>query len=272
MIYQQYLPSPALAKYIRCYWSLESTGVSTAASKDRIFPDGCMELVFHYGDLYKKYHTEDTAGVQPRSFIHGQLTSFMDIEATGRTGIFSVRFHPGGLAPFTAFSLEEVTDIYTSVRNYWGAAGEILEDNILNASTHNERIAILETFLLKKLVGMPSYHPAIEYCVHHIARHHGNVNIDQLAATCNIGRRHLERQFIAGVGLSPKLLARITRFQHVLHLISTGTYRNLTGIAHESGFYDQAHFIRDFRAFTGFNPRQYFSDNWQLARYLSGEI
>ncbi|MFT3827502.1 MAG: helix-turn-helix transcriptional regulator [Chitinophagaceae bacterium] len=268
MLYQNYTPSPALAAYIRCYWSLEAEGTGLSAERDRIFPDGCMELIFHYGDQYKKYHTTDNADLQPHSFIHGQLTGFMEIEATGNTGIFSVRFHPGGLRPFIPFGLDEITDTYISIKDCWNKEGDILEDRMLNAVSNAERINILESFLLQKLATRHSYNPVIDQCVKTIIHHHGNITVDQLATSMHIGRRHLERQFIAQVGLSPKLLARITRFQQVLNIIESNQHHNLTSVAHQGGFYDQAHFIKDFKEFTGLNPKQYFSEELVLAKYF----
>lgn len=97
----------------------------------------------------------------------------------------------------------------------------------------------------------------------------GSVNIEELSTKLNIGRRHLERQFIDAVGLNPKQYARITRFQHVLALVEQKRYHTLTTLAHNTGFYDQAHFIKDFREFTGLSPRQYFAENLPLVKFFN---
>lgn len=271
MIYRTYRPHLGLAKFIKCYWSLESIDTALPASKERIFPDGCLELVFHFGDRFKKVKPDQTSGLQPRSFVHGQIKEFIELEATGKTGIFSVRFQPDGLRPFTRNSLQEITGENISLHDFWGKEGEILEDKILNASTHKQRILFLEHFLFQKLVRTTDNFSAINHCVHSIMRTNGSIGIDQLSVDLNLSRRHLERHFISCIGLTPKFLSRITRFQNTLRQLEQKQFNSLTAVAYESGFYDQAHFIRDFKKFTGLNPKQYFSRDLEMAKFLSSE-
>jgi len=271
MRYESYAPGPALANYIKCYWSLQSDDM-IAGARERIFPDGCVELVFHTADLFVKYKPEGGVEFQPRSFIHGQLTRFIEIGASGRTGIFSVRFKPAGLKPFIDFAADEIRGENIHIIDIWGAAGRELEERILLANNDGQRIILLENFLLSRLkkTKMNKYE-IVNVCVNRIEEMDGTINIEALAADFFTGKRHLERKFMQSVGLSLKQLARITRFQHVLGLIERKEYGNLTSLAYKGGFYDQAHFIKDFKEFTGLNPREYFSTHLPLARYLIGE-
>lgn len=268
MIYHTYLPAPALAPYIRCYWTLESEG-HPAQTRERIFPDGCTELVFHCGDLFKKYRQAHTADLQPRSFVHGQLTGFIEIEPTGKTGIFSVRFQPGGLRPFIDVDMNEITGLEVGLRELWNQEGEILEDRMLNARNDRQRIAILEAFFIARLTEKKQPDDLIGYCLQAMSASGGSLPMQQLADELNITRRHLERRFVSGVGIPPKLLSRIIRFQHTLQLIESPQFTNLTMAAYDGGFYDQAHFIKDFKAFTGLNPRQYFLEESAWGKYLT---
>lgn len=266
MHYRTYSPHPLLAPYIKCYWSMEQDA-DASQSPERVFPDGCTELVFHLGDLFKKYVREDIAALQPRSFIHGQIKAYMLLAATGKTGIFSVRFHPNGLKPFTAFSQQELTSDTVGLADCWGREGDVLEDQVLNAANHEQRIVLLERFLIGQLRRRKEGTDLlIDHCVAAIVRGAGHISINALAAGLNIGRRHLERRFLTSVGLSPKSFSRITRFQHTLALIERRRHTPLTTIAYAGGFYDQAHFIKDFKTFTGLNPGQYFSADLQLAK------
>ncbi len=267
MTYRTYPPDPALARYIQCYWTLESEGPPVPA-RERIFPDGCMELVFHCGDLFKKYRNGGIAHVQPRSFVHGQLTEFIEIEPTGKTGIFSVRFQPGGLRPFISPDISELTGLEVGLRELWNKDGEILEDRILNTRNDQQRIAVLESFLLTRLNEKKQPDSLIEHCLQSMLAGGGALPVQQLADELNITRRHLERKFLSTVGIRPKLLSRIIRFQHTLRLIESRQFTNLTMTAYGGGFYDQAHFIKDFKAFTGLNPGQYFSEDAAWSRYL----
>ena len=269
MNYQRYTPHPLLAPYVQCYWSVESMDTCVNPSKERIFPDGCTELIFHYGELFTKSAFPDVSIVQPRSFIHGQIKGFMEISATGKVGIFSVRFHPDGLSAFARHDLQDITGANIDVKDFWGGDGDVLADRILNAACNRQRISLVEQFLFRRLSGFGQAAGAVAHCVQAISLSNGNVNIDGLAAKLNVGRRHLERKFASNVGLSPKLLARIVRFQHILTLIEHRRFDKLTTLAYEGGFYDQAHFIKDFKIFTGLNPKQYFSENLALAKFFS---
>ena len=270
MHYKEYAPCAKLAKFIKCFWFLERDDTSIPPEKERVFPDGCIELIFHYGDLFLKYNRKHKAEIQPRSFIHGQLKKFIELEATGKIGTFGVRFQPGGLHPFIQSAVSDFTEITVPVAHIWPETGAAFEASIMEASNPLERIAIAEEFLLSHLVLQPSY-DIVTYCVNTIITHAGNISIDDLATTLHTGRRNLERKFITSVGLSPKFLARIVRFNQTLQLIEANDFSSFTAVAYEGGFYDQAHFIKDFREFTGVNPRQYFSGNLELVRFFNLE-
>ena len=92
----------------------------------------------------------------------------------------------------------------------------------------------------------------------------------ELADKLNIHRRNMERKFETAVGMSPKQLSRVVRLQSALKLLEQQKYSNLTSLAYESGYYDQAHFIRDFKEFTGISPKSFFADNLRLSALFIG--
>ena len=269
MNYQTYTPVPKLSKYVKCYWTLENSDATPQISNERIFPDGCIELVFHYGDLFKEHKTDRSSDLQPRSFIYGQLEKFIEIKATGKIGVFGIRFLPNGLKPFVRFDINEITGKTVAIRDLWGKEGEILEDRILNAPSIEQKIFLLEVFLIRKLRNVTDNDAVVDRCVDSILRSDGNITITDLAYQLNIGTRHLERKFVSSVGVSPKLLSRIIRFNNTLNLLDHKQFSSLTMVAYEGGFYDQAHFIKDFKDFTGLNPKQYFSHNLDLVKYFN---
>lgn len=267
MQYNIYPPSELLSKYIKYYWTLEGLD-GLGASKERIFPDGCMELIFHYGDVFRKYTNEFEAHNQPRSFIHGQLKRFIEVESTGKIGVFSIRFMPNGLHPFLKMGVDELTGNAVNVRQLWGSEGADLEEKILAAPSTQVRIKIIEAFLLLQFKFATHYN-AIDHCVRSIQDSAGTKSVENLSNEVNMGRRQLERKFISAVGLSPKTLIRIVRFQNTLRDIQRIPAGALTGVAYASGFYDQSHFINDFKEFTGLSPRQYFTADLEFAKYLT---
>lgn len=267
--YKEYSPGPQLANYIKCYWSLEDMNPRVASGREKIFPDGCTELIFHYGDHFKKYDGPNNFHIQEKSFIHGQLRKYIELEPTGRIGVFSARFHPGGLQPFITLPVSELTHQTFSLDTIWGALGQDLEAQMLSAKDNLHRQQVLEDFLITQLsVPAPNKNIASHF-VKAIVRTEGNVSIDALALELNIGKRQLERTFVSCVGLKPKMLARIIRFHKVLKLIESRELDSFTAVAYEGGFYDQAHFIKDFKEITGLNPKQYFSENLEMAKFFN---
>lgn len=269
MDYKIFSPNDKLSRYIKCYWSLESQANSDPHSRERIFPDGCIELIFNYGDIFVTYDAKDNAEEQPKNFIHGQLKKFIEVQGMGKVGVFSIRFQPAGLQPFIDFDVSELTGIFTEVSQIWND-GTLLEKKMKVCKNNEERIAVIENFLESRLRNTPSY-SEIEYCVNEIIKADGMIAIEKLSDDLKIGKRHLERLFLSSVGLSLKLFSRIIRFNNTLQLIENKGFRNFTNVAHDGGFYDQAHFIKDFKEFTGLNPKQYFSENLEMAKYFNLE-
>lgn len=268
MDYQLFSPNDRLSKYIRCYWSLDNLDDSEPHSRERIFPDGCIELIFNHGDLFVTY-TKTGAEEQPKNFIHGQLKKFIEVQGMGKVGIFSIRFHPAGLQPFIDFPVSDLTGIFVELSKIWKDSS-ILEEKMSRCQNNEERIQVIENFLESHLKNNLDTE-AMERCVNEIIRSDGMISIEKLAADLKIGQRHLERKFLSSVGLSLKLFSRIIRFNNALQLIENKDFKSFTNVAYNGGFYDQAHFIKDFKYFTGLNPKKYFSENLEMAKYFNLE-
>ncbi len=267
MEYNVYEPREELARQIRYHWSLDA-GADDPKERERIFPDGCIELIFNYRDLFHKHEPDGTSFLQPRGIIYGQIKSFIEVEPTGAVGLFSTRFNPAGLQPFVDVDVSDFTGRALTVAELWGEEGIALENAMVACPDNQTRKATVESFLLNKLEALTFDSRHVEYCVDALLKSEGSVSIDKLAAELEIGQRQLERKFIATVGLSPKFLARIIRFQNTLQLIEKKEFVSFTNVAYDGGFYDQAHFIKDFKEFTGLNPKQYFSENLEMAKHF----
>lgn len=268
MEYNVYDPREELARQIRYHWSLDA-GADDPKERERIFPDGCIELIFNYGELFRKHEPDGSSFLQPRGMIYGQIKSFIEVEPTGAVGLFSTRFNPAGLKPFIDFDVDYFTGRALTVAELWGDDGIALEQAMIACADNEARKATVEAFLLKRPESVAFDNRDVEYCVDALLQSEGTVSIDKLADELEIGQRQLERKFVAAVGLSPKFLARIFRFQNTLQLIEKKEFVSFTNVAYDGGFYDQAHFIRDFKEFTGLNPKQYFSENLEMAKHFA---
>ena len=264
MNYEVYTPLPELQPFIKCFWSLEDDAKSEPV-KQRVLPDGCMEMIFHYGDLYRQYFEDGTSTIQPRSFIYGQITKYIEIAPTGRSGIISARFLPDGISPFINIPLSALENKAVPLTEIFNENGKLLEGEVIKAKDNQERIKLIETFLLSKLSEQPVIDAITKSCVDVIFQTKGQIVLTELADKMDINRRNMERKFLSVIGISPKQLVRVARLQATLKMLEQKKTMSLTEIAYENGYFDQAHFIKDFKEFTGMSPKSFYADNLKLS-------
>ncbi|MCJ8154160.1 helix-turn-helix domain-containing protein [Chryseobacterium sp. SSA4.19] len=269
MNYQTFEPDQDLTTFIRCYWTLESPKEETP-EKQTIVPDGCMEMIFHYGDLYKQYLNNGNSIIQPRCFVIGQLTRPLDIEPTGETGIFSVRFHPEGFLPFTINSIKEMENTAVSLEKLFGKDGQEIEQQVLNANSILEKIKIVEKFLLDRLTDIENIDRIVKSTVETIITANGQLSVDELSTLTQVNRRQLLRKFSSAIGLSPKQLSRTIRLQAALKMLLNDQFSNLAELAYENEYYDQAHFIKEFKEFTGSTPKEFYGTHLKMSSLFYG--
>jgi len=264
MNYKTIAPHNDLRVFVKCYWTLE-VPKEIKPEKQRIVPDGCMEMIFHYGDLYKQYFQNGSYIIQPKCFVFGQITHPLDIEPTGETGIFAIRFHPDGFTPFVTMPINDMENRAVPLQALFGKAGLLLEKEVLNAVTNEERVKIIESFLMKILITPKFIDSITKSSVEIILQLNGQLNVDELSDQLNIHRRQLERKFSSVIGLSPKQLLKIIRLQSTLKMLANNQFTSLTSIAAEGNYYDQAHFIKDFKEFTGMSQKKFYSENLKMS-------
>ncbi|UPT69595.1 MAG: helix-turn-helix transcriptional regulator [Flavobacterium sp. JAD_PAG50586_2] len=270
MDYQTFEPSEDLAAFVKCYWTLESPK-EDIPEKQTIVPDGCLEMIFHHGDLYAQYTEEGNRIIQPRCFVFGQLSRPLEIEPTGVTGIFSVRFHPNGFLPFATLSIKEMENTAVSLERLFGNEGLEMEQQVLSTNSTLEKIKKVETFLLNRLTDSETVDRIVKSTIETILTANGHLSIDELSKQTNINRRQLERKFSSTIGLSPKQLSKTIRLQATLKMLLNKKFTSLTALAYDNEFYDQAHFIKDFRELTGFTPKEFYGNNLKMSSLFYGK-
>ncbi len=251
---REYAVHPALAPYVKCIWSLESDAPINDAGRERILPDSCVELVFHFGDTYRSHFANGETALQPGSFVVGQMKRFLEIEPTGRAGLIAVRFYARGTYLFFHRPLREVAAGVVDLEDLWWAGAREWTERIALATDMNARLRFIEQGLLSLLRSNGRTDRAVDRALHLIEARRGQVRVSDLAEEIGVSCRHLSRQFQRAVGVSPKEYGRIKRFLHALELLTRQGPRSLTEVALDSGFYDQAHFNHEFRELAGMSP------------------
>lgn len=258
---KQYVPDPGLSEYIHCYWTLNGSDHYPPDEVCPGVPEPCLELVFNLSDPVKCWVDDSLLIRFTGDFIVGSLVRQVQIEPTGSLRLFGVRFTPGGLYPFLSMPPVDLSDICVETEEVWDL-DQLGASQLIHAAnpTAGNLIRTFEEFFSNRLDDFRTKHGLMmEKAVAIIRSRKGRISVETLAGQLEISHRHLGRKFTALMGIPPKQLCRIFRIKHVLgHLKTTGC--DSASLAIGSGYFDQAHFIRDFKYFTDKSPLKYSAD------------
>lgn len=269
MHYEEILPTEQLARYVKCFWVLESPSASSPG-QERILPDGCTEIVFHLADPFDQHNPDGTTERQPLALLVGQMRRHLVIQPTGRVRVLGVRFWPGGAYPFLTLPQSEIADRVIALDSIWGSVTRELQSRIAGARTPAESVRQVERILLARLNQFHRHDDAVFKAIASIFKSGGRVPVEGLAENMGISLRRLDRTFNTRVGLPPKLLCRIIRFQRVLKMLEEyENSRNSLQTALDCGYYDQSHFIKEFKAFAGKAPASYFAEQNAMTEFFT---
>ncbi len=250
---------PRLAPFVKCIWSQESDRAIFDAGRERILPDSCVELVFHFRDPFLTSFADGTSALQPQAFVVGQMKRFLEIEPAGPMGLIAVRFHARGAYLFFQRPLSEVAAGIVDLEDVWRDRARELTERVALAGCMTERIRLIEETLLGLLRKNGRVDCSVDRCLQLIETSYGQVNVAELAKLLGVSSRQLTRRFQHTVGLSPKEFARVSRFLHVVRCLGNREPRTLTETAIACGYFDQAHFNHEFREMAGMAPREFFT-------------
>lgn len=260
MKYQTYKPHKDLESIVKFYWTLE-VPFNPKNQKQKIVPDGCIEMTFNFGDKIKRYTTAKDFVFQPNAMVMGQRTKSYYILPAGNVVTFAVCFYPIGFMNFVNLSLEKLIDKETPISELFGQEEAFdLEQLMINAIDTKQRINIIESFLLKKLNERKTISSIVKSTVDALLKTNGTIPINTIIKDEVSKRRQLERHFRKQIGISPKQLGKAIRLQTTLNLLLNKKSKTLTGIAYESEYFDQNHFIKDFKGLVGVTPKEFTSN------------
>ena len=259
MNYQTYPSHPDLSSWVSCYWTLEVPAESDP-QKQRIVPDGCIEMAFILGDDVRRYTSETEFILQPRSMVLGQTIRPFLIQPTGYVNTFAIRFYPYGFSSFVDVPIERLANKETPIHELFdNDLAKELEVQVTRAASTEERIEIIDRFLLDRLSEKRTIDRIVINAVDTLLAMKGNAAVGHIANADLVTQRQLQRKFLKQVGIGPKQLGKVIRFRSALKRILDRNTGTLTDIAYEADYYDQAHFIKDFKEYTGTTPKQFLN-------------
>jgi AraC-like DNA-binding protein len=265
--YREYPPHPALAPFVRTYWSL--CGRAPDGSPQPVLPDGTTELVVHRERPFFRFVAGCPGERQASTLFVGPMRSPVVLLPDGLAEVAAVRFRPNG-----AFALLGVPQHYLHDAIADVAALDIawLRRTVRaarEASSVQAAVGRLEAGLLER-VARPHVRvdARVEAVIAAINGAAGACRIDRLAAVADSSRRHLERLFREQVGLTPKAYARVVRFTAAAARLTDDPSVPLADVSSDGGYFDQSHMIREFLAFAGRTPDQFRARLGELTRVM----
>lgn len=251
MRYAEHDVGVAASRFVQCIWSLSADGLDSAATADPILPDGCIELLLDTADPVDR-HTATGVERQPPRQVAGQLTTAVHIRPTGRLGVIGVRLHPWAAGAFLGVPMHELRDRMLPADDL-RVASELLRD-AGNGESEGERMRLLQQAIERHAQTLATPAPAAIMMTARLMRGPDTPSIRAMADGIGLTTRRVQAIFADQVGLSPKALSRIARLQRALGHARSHPHRTLSEVAHASGYYDHAHFVRDCRDIAGEAP------------------
>jgi len=264
MTFYSIQPSLLLADYVRYFWVLENELPTGGSYTHRTMASGCPELCFHYKGSFGELFAGDKLETSFRTGIHGQSLGYKRFHTTESFGLFGAFLYPFAVPVLLGIPAEEVNNQMVDIQTLLGKAGQILEEKMMLAASNRDRARILTAFLENRLMMgrdgklATACSSRIIPAIRQVVEAGGRLSIESLSDQYFLSGRQFSRSFSQYAGFSPKLFSRLLRFEGAL-----GQYGNqdksLTEIAYDCGYYDQSHFIHEFKEFSGHHPRHYFS-------------
>jgi AraC-like DNA-binding protein len=250
------LPAPEILKNdVECFRMVEYTGEEGLAIK--VSPNGVPGMVFQQNNgrsaLEHIITQSGRTACPPPLFLYGPGTepSVMHYKR-GSSTTTHVIFKPHALKTLLGINASALTDGWTELHEF--SAGD-LPVQLLEATNEQERIALLTSFLLARFKQAKTRDTLVEESLRFIHTNSGSIQVKDLLEYLHLSERQFERRFTQTVGLSPHVYIRVKRFNEAIRLIKTRQFERLTDVAYALNFYDQSHFIRDIKAFSGMTPK-----------------
>jgi AraC-like DNA-binding protein len=239
-----YTPHAPLDALVDFFWIYE--GYTAPHQREQVMPVPTLDVVF----------TLDSSG-RASSGISGARSEAFLLDTSLPFSAIGIHFRPGGGFPFFGIPAGELHNQTVSLDTLWSGFARTVSDQLWETPGAEARFLILERALLARARGRFDRHPVVMRAVALFDRSHGALSVGQVVRRTGISQRRLVELFWNEVGLSPKRFCRVRRFNDVLRRVESFSDVDWTEVAHVCGYFDQAHFNHDFRAFAGLSPSEY---------------
>lgn len=251
--YKEIIPCEALKPYIRCFWGSDFSYQPNDKDEDRktyngdsnshslVTPDTCMDIIIHV-NYTKNELTHVFCGINDQPFVsHAELT-------TDIISIFAIRFYAWAVSLFSYDDMKQVSNILCNSEHYFPTLTAKLEQMVWSFPDLMKRARQAEFFLLEE-IKLNRINVIVMNAVYTMLKNTGNIQMADLSQYTSISTRQLERLFKIHIGMSPKKLASLIRYQNVWGEFIHYPHANIQDLVHKYGYTDQAHLLNDFKRF-----------------------
>lgn len=262
MIFETHVPDKPFGTYIESLMHFK-----------HFMPDHSIEWVVSTGHIYVLFeldgmvrNTFDSDDLKPnaeftRAWISGMHRNYISISAHEDSEMFVLQFKPFGCYPFSHIPSEQLNEKITPIENVLGSDLIELRETMLHTGTSNEKFALMEEWLAQRFDETKTPPPELIEFIESLQQE-PVANLNQLIESYPATQKTLIEQFKRYVGLTPKYYQRILRFNDILQRIHQKENICWSNIAHDCGYSDQPHFIKEFKHFSGFNPQEFISQDF----------
>ncbi|MBL7942703.1 MAG: helix-turn-helix transcriptional regulator, partial [Flavobacteriales bacterium] len=249
-----------------------SGAVHPVHSVDRFLPDGYCYVVIDLTEtpkfIYDNHSLKEIQSCR-RVWFSGIRENYITIPSGRESEMFIIYFQKGRAHPFVEIPMYELTD--TVVDGELVLSSHILDlrDLLLETPDIQQRFTKAASFLLQTFAGKLKMDPMVDYAVQQILRQPHALTIQHLSSEVGYSQKHLIKRFKDLVGITPKSLLKITRFQQTIAELDKQQYSGWSHMALDCGYFDQAHFIHDFKNISGFTPGQYLAMQRDFTNYVA---
>jgi len=255
-------PGAELRPYVESFWVLESADGLPATANSIAAPNGCSKLIVPYDNsiVSEADGRVQTTWAHRMYFVGNRDSATLLRTSRRKTGFIAIEFRPNGAFHIFGMPMSETANSLWETGDVFGPWSREVEEAVNNLEGVGEKVAYLErrlTLLLRKNRREPGI---VDYCVRALRSADGRMAIRDLERKTGYSRRYLDRLFQQHVGLSPKVLAEIFRFQRFYRNWAAGMSFDLLKAELYDHYYDQSHFTRDFKRMTGHPPQKFIHE------------
>jgi AraC-like DNA-binding protein len=269
MIYETHIPGFPLNQFIECMIYYE--GASFGHSVDRLLPNGDTEILIDFTDTPQYiYDNNSLKEIQAchNVWASGVRTEPITIPSGNNSRMMVIMCKKGMAYTFFPFPMDEISDCVLDADLIWGGSFAYLREKLFETKEIRQMFRVAEDFLIRNFLGSAVLNPCVQYALDEIILRPDQVSLSRLNEKIGYSQKHFIGMFKRQVGVTPKAYLKIMRFQKAINEIERSGKVSWTELSHDCGFYDQAHFINDFKLFSGFTPEQYLKQKGDLVNYV----